>query len=92
MANESQLARLQSLRFGDDVAEHDANLDHYFLKTNAYWSVVQDEFDLVLGAKGTGKSAIARFLSTKGSQLAELEDVEIIPARSTSREACCSSV
>ena len=69
-----------TLRFGQDVAEHDERLDSYFLRTGTYWALVHDDVDLVIGAKGTGKSAIARFLSKADVDIEQLNDVIIMPA------------
>ncbi len=48
--------------FGDVAAEDDAVLD-YFLSTNAVQRVEKGEAFLVLGRKGTGKTAIVRYLT-----------------------------
>ncbi|MFS0732311.1 hypothetical protein ABC304_09950 [Microbacterium sp. 1P10UB] len=66
--------------FGADVAEHDLNLERYFLRNPAFSAVVTDESDLVLGAKGTGKSAIALYLANPDTAIAELGDCLLIPA------------
>lgn len=52
--------------FGDVAAEQDAVLD-YFVATNAVRSVADGSKFLVLGRKGTGKTAIVRHF-TEGSQ------------------------
>ncbi|MEV2239226.1 hypothetical protein [Micromonospora sp. NPDC049891] len=75
-----QIGTVGKLRFGQDVAEHDERLDSYFIRTGTYWALVHDETDLVIGAKGTGKSAIARFLSRPDADIDELSDVIIMPA------------
>jgi hypothetical protein len=48
--------------FGDVAAEDDAVLD-YFLSTNAVERVEKGDAFLVLGRKGTGKTAIVRYLT-----------------------------
>ncbi|MGW3614691.1 P-loop ATPase, Sll1717 family [Micromonospora sp. NPDC005163] len=75
-----QIGPIGTLRFGQDVAEHDERLDSYFLRTGTYWALVHDEVDLVIGAKGTGKSAIARYLSRADADIEQLNDVIIMPA------------
>ncbi|WP_157210129.1 P-loop ATPase, Sll1717 family [Nocardioides aequoreus] len=80
MLKDERQELLNRLRFGEDVAEHDLQLDFHFLRTGAFWAVVQDECDLVLGSKGTGKSAIARYLSDPNVEIHELDDVDILPA------------
>ncbi|MGB7600969.1 MAG: hypothetical protein WBM24_11735 [Candidatus Sulfotelmatobacter sp.] len=71
---------VRNLYFGQAVAEHDEGLNNYFLRTSAYWAMVQDDTDIILGAKGTGKSAIARYLSTDHANLDGADDLIIIPA------------
>ncbi|MET8551702.1 P-loop ATPase, Sll1717 family [Micromonospora zamorensis] len=75
-----QIGPIGTLRFGQDVAEHDERLDSYFLRTGTYWALVHDEVDLIIGAKGTGKSAIARYLSRADADIEQLNDVIIMPA------------
>ena len=53
---------LADIDFGSDVAEHDEGLRHYFLPTRTFTDIVKDRHDLILGPKGTGKSAIYRIL------------------------------
>ncbi|MBQ0897173.1 OST-HTH/LOTUS domain-containing protein [Micromonospora sp. U56] len=74
------IGTIGKLRFGQDVAEYDERLDSYFLRTGTYWALVHDETDLVIGAKGTGKSAIARFLTRPDADIEQLADVIIMPA------------
>lgn len=52
--------------FGDVAAEDDAVLD-YFLATDAVQKIASGEAFLVLGRKGTGKTAIARYFTEKES-------------------------
>ena len=56
----TSLARFDT--FGDVAAEDDAVLD-YFLSTNAVQRVEKGDAFLVLGRKGTGKTAIVRYLT-----------------------------
>lgn len=49
--------------FGADAAEDDPNLSSYFLKTSTWHKVLSGHTMLVLGRKGSGKSAIFRMLS-----------------------------
>ena len=71
---------LRDLPIGADAAENDTNLDSYFVRTSTYWNVVSDQADVILGAKGTGKSSIARYLCSGGSAQAEISLIDIIPA------------
>lgn len=71
---------LQRLSFGGDVAEQEPNLGNFFLPTAPYWAFINNEVDLILGAKGTGKSAIARYVCDDTIDIPELVETDIIPA------------
>ena len=71
---------LQDLDIGDDVAEFDERLSSYFIETSSFRDIVADKADLILGVKGSGKSAIFRHLANPEADIAELNDVDIIPA------------
>jgi cold shock CspA family protein len=71
---------LRDLRIGSDVAENDSHLERYFVETSSFWDVVGDSADVILGPKGSGKSAISRRLTDADVALPELDDVEIVPA------------
>ena len=65
-ASPTQSMSLSSFHnFGDVAAEDDAVLD-YFLSTNAVQRIQDNKVLLVLGRKGTGKTAIVRYI-TEGS-------------------------
>lgn len=71
---------MQSVRLGSDVAETEPHLERYFLSTAAFRDFVEDDADLILGAKGTGKSAIFRMAISPVFPVPELNDVDLIPA------------
>jgi hypothetical protein len=76
-----ELQRLvRDLRLGSEVAEQDDQLARYFVENAAYYDVVDDEVDLILGPKGSGKSAISRRLVDPQAYIPQLEDVDIVPA------------
>jgi hypothetical protein len=52
--------------FGDVAAEDDAVLE-YFLATNAVKSIEENAAFLVLGRKGSGKTAIVRHFTEGGT-------------------------
>jgi len=54
-----------ALTFGPDVAERDDGLARYFVKTGAFLAVQQHKRHLVVGPKGSGKSAMLRELNTR---------------------------
>jgi hypothetical protein len=51
------------LNFGADVAEQDSGLARYFITTPSYLSIQSGQRHLVIGPKGSGKSAILRELT-----------------------------
>lgn len=71
---------LEALNFGQDVSENEVNLDKYFLETEAFKSVVGGEVDLVMGHKGTGKSAIYRILVSEKYDIPTLKNTYVLPA------------
>lgn len=79
VAGTTAMELLLSLSFGDGVAEFEPTLARHFLRTSAFQKVVRDEVDLVRGVKGSGKSAIFRFLQTSSAS-PHLADVIVIPA------------
>ncbi len=58
------LSKFYSISFGADVAERDKDLLHYFISTKTFDRVNNGEASVVIGPKGSGKSAI---LSSKFS-------------------------
>ncbi len=53
--------RLDDIDFGQDTAEFDTHLADYFLETPIYQRVVQGDKAIIIGRKGTGKTAILRY-------------------------------
>lgn len=66
MSNDQNITLSRLPSFGDVAAEDDAVLD-YFLSTNAVSRIAAGEILLVLGRKGTGKTAIVRYFTEKAS-------------------------
>ena len=52
---------LKEVDFGRDVAEFDRHLSDFFIETNAYDQVKKGNRSLVIGRKGTGKTAILKY-------------------------------
>jgi hypothetical protein len=71
---------LDQVRFGQGIAESDRHLERYFVRTPAFSEIVRDEAHLILGVKGSGKTAIARVLGSGMLNIPELKDVRTIPA------------
>lgn len=59
--------------FGNDRAQEDLNLQHYFIKTRQYNEIKLGNKELVLGRKGSGKSALFSILKQ------EARDNNLIP-------------
>ncbi len=69
---------LQKLKFGNSVAESDKGLQDYFLVTQSYLALVNDDADLIAGDKGTGKTAIFQQLKRNFANEPALSDTEIV--------------
>lgn len=59
--------RQSGLDFGADVAEHDEGLARYFISTQSYLAIQAHQRHLVIGPKGSGKSAILHELTAHRS-------------------------
>lgn len=55
--------RLCDISWGDDSAERDPNLLNYFFDTEAFSRISRKEKSIVVGRKGSGKSALRKKLS-----------------------------
>jgi len=77
------LKALQSLDFGSVDAESEKDLNHKFLRTEDFNDFLKDKTTLVVGAKGSGKSAIFELLTKYESTARDwssgrLDDVFIV--------------
>lgn len=54
---------LRKIDLGKDEAENDENLKRYFLKTNTYKNALSGDKTIIVGRKGSGKSAIFTLLN-----------------------------
>jgi hypothetical protein len=67
----SKVELLRSLDFGDRVAEFEAaNLANYFVYTDLWRETANGDVDLIVGAKGSGKSALYSMLMARSSDFA----------------------
>lgn len=71
---------LSSLDLGKSVAEFDEDLERYFIETNTFREFINDRVDVVAGDKGTGKTAIYRFIQKRYEDYPQLSDVNMLPA------------
>ena len=58
--------------FGEDRAQEDKNLEHYFIKTRQFKEIQAGSKELVLGRKGAGKSALFSILSKEAPSRGEI--------------------
>jgi ATPase subunit of ABC transporter with duplicated ATPase domains len=56
--------RFSTISFGSDVAEHDEALLSYFVTTDSFRRLRNREKSIVVGPKGSGKSALLRALDS----------------------------
>jgi len=70
---------LESITFGKVAAERETNLVDWFVSTLAFRRVIGGDLSLVLGTKGTGKTAIYRVLVEKQGFIEGLEEDIIVP-------------
>ncbi len=71
---------LRTLDLGNSIAEFDEALESYFVETEIFRQLVAGSIDIVAGDKGTGKTALFRILHRRYALLAELDNVEVVPA------------
>lgn len=71
-------ALVESLDFGISAAEHDQDLANYFLETPVFLQVIKQKADIIVGDKGTGKSAIYRMLKDNSRNYPQLSNATIV--------------
>jgi hypothetical protein len=65
-----RLELLKKVSFGARVAEEEINeLETYFVETDEWYRLFQEEVDIIKGDKGAGKSAIYSLLMAKANEL-----------------------
>ncbi|MCA9935045.1 MAG: hypothetical protein KC415_14020 [Anaerolineales bacterium] len=69
---------LEKLYLGNHVAELDQNLSKYFIRNAAFSSLINGRADLIAGDKGTGKSAIFKYLKEQYTSIEQLNNIEIV--------------
>ncbi len=77
---------LQKIQFGNPVAEYDADLQNYFLRTDIFHHVVSGRAEVIAGDKGTGKTAIYQHLKFSYKNIPELYGVELLAGFNLSGE------
>ncbi|EMS71386.1 P-loop ATPase, Sll1717 family [Ruminiclostridium cellobioparum] len=56
---------IQKVDFGDIDGLYDANLEKYFLDDNYWQKIIEENTFYIIGRKGTGKSAIYKWIQTQ---------------------------
>jgi hypothetical protein len=69
---------LNTLDFGNQVAEFDRDSDDHFIITDAFRAIVENRSDIVAGDKGAGKTTIYKYLNAQYTQIPQLSKVEVI--------------
>ncbi|MFC1958547.1 hypothetical protein ACFLV6_01315 [Chloroflexota bacterium] len=70
---------LETIDIGKVSADRDTNLNEWFVNTPAFGRVISDDISLVLGDKGTGKTAIYRYLVENQGFIEGIEEYIIVP-------------
>lgn len=78
---------LSKVRFGSGVAEQDTELERYFVQTQEFREIVRGDADVILGIKGSGKSAISRVLGGRKLGIPEIASTRIVTAFQTQTDA-----
>ena len=61
--NRKKITELQNLDFGEAIAEHESNkLYQYYVDTSHTNQLIKNEYNIVVGRKGTGKTATLYYL------------------------------
>lgn len=71
---------LRTINLGSPVAEHDTALANYFLETDTFSSLINDQRDTIAGDKGTGKTALFKILKDRFTRYKSMNDVEVLAA------------
>lgn len=61
MAKDAPMSKLEIIDFGHDTAEFDKHLKDYFLQTPSYQSIKDGSKSIIIGRKGSGKTALSRY-------------------------------
>lgn len=71
---------LKKLNLGNSVAEYDKNLSDYFISTNYVEELINNNYDIIKGVKGSGKTAILVALSKNQPKYEQLQNVILVEA------------
>lgn len=71
--------RISTINWGDDSAEKDPHLLHYFIQSPAFQRLKNKQKNIVLGRKGSGKSAVRKKLELDFMDEANTHVVNLSP-------------
>lgn len=74
------LEKLRGLKIGNTIAELDEELNSNYISSTTFFDFIDDRYDLIRGAKGTGKTALLLYVCANKNQFIALSDVLIIKA------------
>lgn len=77
--------KLSDISWGDDSAERDNHLLSYFVDTESYKRLVRKDKSIVVGRKGSGKSALRKKLEEVFSEEEDMHVINISPKYSSIR-------
>lgn len=77
--------KLNEIKWGDDSAERDNHLLDYFVQTESYNRLSEKSKSIVVGRKGSGKSALRKKLDKTFSEQADTHVINISPKYSSIR-------
>jgi len=88
----SSIEILKKVRLGDGVAENEqAELENYFVATEAWQMLLDGRVDIIYGAKGTGKSALYLLLMKRAAELAR-RDISVLAGEEVSADPVFKAV
>jgi hypothetical protein len=85
LANIGTDMELNKIAWGDDSAERDEYLLSYFIQTESYYRLLNKTKTIVIGRKGSGKSALRKKLASEFSSTENTHVINISPKYSSIR-------
>lgn len=76
----NSLEILENINLGNEVAEYDENIGHYYINTHYVFDFINDKYDIVKGVKGSGKTAMLVTLCNNQSTYEQLKNKILIKA------------
>src|SRR5687767_1656886 len=78
---------IENLNVGNSIAEEDRLLEAARVETPVFKGVLQDKYDIVLGRKGAGKTAIFKLLDLTSQHLLSDRGIVILSGVNSSGES-----